>query len=246
MTLLLPGKRIMVTGAASGIGAAVALVAAEAGASVIVADLDDDGARAVAASLPGTDHIALSLDVASGQSVASAMAEVRARGDVLDALIHSAGIWEFGKDGAVTDVDDETWAQTIAVNLTGTFLVCRAAVPLLERSGAGAIVTIASVAALAGFERTTAYAASKGGVVALSRVMALDLAPRNIRVNCLCPGVVETELTREALSHRVPRLPIGRLGKPVDIARTAIFLASEWAGFTTGTVQVVDGGFVAT
>lgn len=246
MTAMLPGKRVLVTGGANGIGAAVAKGAADAGAKVIVADRDEKGALRLVETLPGPGHIAIAIDVSSGDSVAAAMKQIASTYDALDVLIHCAGIWRFGKDGAINHVDDDTWIDTIAVNLTGTFLVCRAAVPLLERSGKAAIVTVASVAALAGFERTTAYAASKGGVVALSRVMALDLAAKNIRVNCLCPGVVETALTNEALSHRIPTLPIGRLGAPEDIAHTAIFLASDLASFTTGTIQVVDGGFVAT
>lgn len=243
---LLAGKRILVTGGASGIGAGVARIAAETGGTVIVADRDEAGARQVAGSLPGDGHRALAIDVASVASVEAAFRTIGEEDDALDALIHCAGVWKFGHDGAIDRVDDAVWAETIAVNLTGTFLVCRAAVPILERSAAAAIVTVASVAALAGFQRTTAYAASKGGIVALSRVMALDLAGRGIRVNCLCPGVVETELTRAALSRGGPDLPIGRLGTPEDIARTAVFLASDWAAFTTGTVQVVDGGFVAT
>lgn len=242
----LDGKRILVTGAGSGIGRSVAEEAASFGARVIAADLNRTAVDTLVASLGGEGHEALTMDVADATSVADAFAQLDATAGGLDCLVHAAGIWFTKDDGKVTRIADEVWARTLAVNLTGTFLVCREAVRRMERDGSGAIVTLASVAALTGWEKMVGYSASKGGVVAFTRALAMDCARKNIRVNCLCPGVVETAMTAPVLSYSQPKvLPIGRLGRPEEIARTVLFLCSDWASFTVGSVVVADGGFTA-
>ncbi|GEO43041.1 3-oxoacyl-ACP reductase [Skermanella aerolata] len=245
---LLEGKRVLVTGGASGIGASVAAVCAAAGARVAVSDLDGDAAFRTAESLPAGEasHTAISCDVSSSASVDAAFAQAAETFGSLDAVVNCAGIWHPTEDGPITRVEDAIWDKVIAVNLTGTFYVCRAAVRLMEEQGAGSIVTIASVVAITGWEKLNAYSASKGGVLSLSRALAIECGPKNIRVNCICPGVIETPMTEKVLAYSKPVvLPIGRLGKPDDIAGTAAFLCSDFSGFTTASTVVVDGGFSA-
>lgn len=243
----LSGRRLLVTGAASGIGRSIAELAAACGATVIAADLNHEAARALAVTLTGDrPHLALPIDVADEGSVAEAFGQLEAALGGVDAVIHCAGIWLTKSDRDAPRTALATWQRTIDVNLTGTFLVCRAAVPMLESQGGGSIVNVASVVALTGWTNLAAYSASKGGVVAFTRALAMDCAAKNIRVNCLCPGVCETEMTRQVLKYAPPqRLPIGRLGTPEEIARTAIFLISDWASFSLGSTVVVDGGFTA-
>ncbi|SMO93654.1 SDR family NAD(P)-dependent oxidoreductase [Paracoccus laeviglucosivorans] len=243
---LLEGKRIVVTGGASGIGRSVAQVCASAGARVAVADLDRGLAAAAIAELPGSGHVAVALDVTDPAVVDTAFATCAAELGGIDGVVNCAGIWKPREDGPITRVTDETWDKIIAVNLTGTFNVCRAAVRVMEPQGAGSIVTVASVVAITGWEKLNAYSASKGGVLSFSRALAIECGTKGIRVNCICPGVIETPMTEKVLAYSQPTvLPIGRLGRPEDIARTAAFLCSDWAGFTTASTVVVDGGFSA-
>lgn len=242
----LDSKRLLVTGAGSGIGRSVAAEAAGFGARVIAADINRNAVERLVAELPGEGHLAIALDVSNAASVASGFAEVDVAVGGLDCLVHAAGVWFTRDDGPATRIADEVWAKTLAVNLSGTFFVCREAVRRMETQGAGAIVTLASVAALTGWEKMVGYSASKGGVLAFTRALAMDCARKNIRVNCLCPGVVETAMTAPVLSYSQPKvLPIGRLGKPEEIARSALFLCSDWASFTVGATIVADGGFSA-
>ncbi|MGU3497147.1 SDR family NAD(P)-dependent oxidoreductase [Xanthobacteraceae bacterium A53D] len=243
---LLEGKRVLVTGAASGIGASVAQVCADAGARVAVIDLDGGAAEAQAARLSGSGHVAAACDVSQSSAVEAAFARVIGAFGTIDAVVNCAGIWRPSSDGPITRVTDETWDKVIAVNLTGTFYVCRAAVAHMEAQGAGSIVTVASVVAVTGWEKLNAYSASKGGVLSFSRSLAIECGPKNIRVNCICPGVIETPMTEKVLAYSKPTvLPIGRLGRPEDIARTAAFLCSDWSSFTTASTVMVDGGFSA-
>lgn len=247
VTQLLEGKRVLVTGAASGIGASVGEVCAAAGARVCVADLNPDGIGPAVDRLAPSHgpHFGTPCDVSDSASVEAAFdGTVTAFGGI-DAVVNCAGIWCPRGDGPVTTVTNDTWDKIIAVNLTGTFYVCRAAVARMESAG-GSIVTIASVVAITGWDKLNAYSASKGGVLSFSRALAIECGPKRIRVNCICPGVIETPMTEKVLAYSKPQvLPIGRLGQPQDIARTAAFLCSEWSGFTTGTTTVVDGGFSA-
>ena len=189
--------------------------------------------------------MAFECDVSDSKSVEDAFSRAEESLGGIDAVVSCAGIWRPGADGPITKVADETWEKVITVNLTGTFYVCRAAVSRMEKRG-GSIVTIASVTALTGWEKLNAYTASKGGIVSFSRALAIECGPKNIRVNCICPGVIETPMTKKVLEHSKPTvLPIGRVGQPEDVARTAAFLCSDWSGFTTASTVVVDGGFSA-
>ncbi|MFC5584392.1 SDR family NAD(P)-dependent oxidoreductase [Nitratireductor kimnyeongensis] len=243
---LLEGKRVVITGAASGIGAQVAATCAEDGACIMLLDLDAAKAAEVAASLAGEGHSSVPCNVVDAGAVAEAFRQANEKLGGVDAVVNCAGIWRPSDDGPIARVSDETWDQIIAVNLTGTFNVCREAVKSMEGRGGGSIVTVASVVALTGWEKLNAYSASKGGVLSLSRALAVECGKKGIRVNCVCPGVIETPMTEAVLVYSKPTvLPIGRLGRPSDIADSIAFLCSDRSAFTTGATVVVDGGFSA-
>lgn len=221
------GKRALVTGAGSGIGAAVAQL------------LGSEGADVVAADLKGTP---VELDVRDEQQVASVVRDV-------DVLVNAAGI------GSTTNAPDtrlDVWEDVFAVNARGTFLCCKHAIPGMIGRGTGSIVNVSSVAALVGLRNRAAYCASKGAVVALSRALAVDHVEDGIRVNAVCPGTVDTPWVRhlvedvgESLDDLRARQPMGRLGTPEEIADAVAYLASDAARFVTGTVFVIDGGLTA-
>ena len=226
--------RALVTGAGSGIGAAVARRLADDGFDITVADLDPS---AIAEELGAT---AVRLDVREESEVESAMNGV-------DVLVNAAGI------GSTTNAPHtplSVWEDVFAVNARGTFLCCKHAIPGMQARGRGSIVNIASVAGLVGFRNRAAYCASKGAVVALTRALAVDHVADNIRVNAVCPGTVDTpwvqrlvEQAGESLDALRARQPMGRLGTPEEIADAVVYLAT--AEFVTGTIFTIDGGLTA-
>jgi 2-keto-3-deoxy-L-fuconate dehydrogenase len=242
----LDGKTALVTGGASGIGEATCRALADAGAAVIIADVDRARAEALSAELPGSS--VLLLDVTDEVAVNAAFA---APGP-LDILINNAGI---GLVGSIEETELADFARLLQVNVIGMFLVTRAAMPkLLEAKGT--IVNIGSVAGLVGIRRRFAYCASKGAVVALTRQLAVEYAGR-LRVNCICPGTVETPFVEGYLErfhkHEKDKIrnelharqPIGRMGRPEEIAHLALYLCSAEAAFATGSVMTIDGGWTA-
>ena len=233
------GRTALVTGAGSGIGAAVARRLAAAGARVILADLSLDAVEELAREL-GPEARAHQLDVRDEEQVAPATAG-------LDVLVNVAGI------GSTTNAPEtplEVWEDVFAVNARGTFLCCKHAIPGMAARGGGSIVNVASVAALVGLRNRAAYCASKGAVVALTRALAVDHVGDAIRVNAVCPGTVDSPWVRrlvedagESLDALRARQPLGRLGTTEEIAEAVEYLVS--AEFATGTVLVVDGGLTA-
>ncbi len=228
------GKRALVTGAGSGIGAAAARCLAREGAEVIVADLSP---HAVADELGSQ---ALELDVREEGQVAAALRD-------LDMLINGAGI---GSTTSGPDTPLEVWENVFAVNARGTFLCCKHAIPGMAARGGGSIVNVASVAALVGLRNRVAYSASKGAVISLTRALAVDHVADGIRVNAVAPGTVDSPWVRrlvedagESLDALRARQPLGRLGTPEEIAAAIVYLAG--AEFVTGTVLVIDGGLTA-
>ncbi len=248
----LDGKVALVTGAASGIGAATALRFAQEGASVVGFDLkqafDGDWAKAVETA-PGSAFA--TGDVRDFDAVAAAVAQAVEQFGRIDVSMNAAGV---GGGGPVHLIAVEEWDRVVDINLKGTFLVARAVLPQMLEQGAGSIINVASVEGIEGFEGGSAYNASKGAVMLLTRNMAIDYARRGIRVNTICPGFIETPLLTSTLA--MPGLEkqtaairdahqLGRFGKPVEIANAALFLASDEASFVTGHALVVDGGYTA-
>ena len=248
----LEGKRALITGAASGIGAACALRFAQAGAAVAGLDIQPpaDPAWKEATELAPTSHFATT-DVSDESQVSEAFAAARAALGGIDVLVNAAGIAGGGPAHLVQEGD---WDRVLDVNLKGTWLVSKHVLPAMLEGGDGSIVHVASVEGLEGFEGGSAYNVSKGGVVLLTRNMAMDYGRRGIRVNAVCPGFIETPLLESVLGDpamakyrdRIREAhQLGRLGKPEEIAQAALFLASDEASFVTGIAMPVDGGFTA-
>jgi len=253
------GKGVLVTGGALGIGKGIAEGFAAEGANVAIADVNHEAADATAAAITavgGGRAIAIIGDVASAADAQRMVAETVAAFGRLDVLVNNAGIQPMGWYHRLEDLPEEQWDRILGVNLKGIFLVSKHAIPEIRRQGGGAIVNLASVQGLQSMPGVPAYAASKGGVLSLTRNMALDYARENIRVTAICPGTIDSDMVRTSaraeggdIEANVRRYgafhPMGRIGKPEDIANAAIFLASEKASFITGEYLCVDGGFMA-
>ena len=253
----LEDKVALITGAGSGIGRATAGLFAREGAKIAASDLSEAGALEVVRQLEseGRSAVAITGDVSlRGDAEAMVQATVEAYGR-LDVLVNSAGVSPRNALPSAS-APDEVWDRVMDVNLKGTYLLSFYAVPEMERSGGGSIVNLASIMGLVGYGvgfggGFSPYPPSKGGVIQLTRNMAIDCARKSIRVNCICPGYVETDLTRgltddPALKEQLEgRHPVGRLGRPDEIAYAALFLASDEASFVTGAPLIVDGGYTA-
>lgn len=249
------GKVAVITGAGSGIGRETASQFASGGATVVLVDSNEEAVNATAAEFAALDHSCLPLvtRVDRETDVTAAAAAVSESFGGADILVNCAGILRWGS--LLTQTQDD-WDLVMNVNLKGTWLMSKAFVPLMGQRGGGSIVNIGSNAGLVGMTDMVAYAVSKGGVVQLTRAMAMDAAPLNIRVNCICPGHTNTRQGDSAAAkfgldvptfrkQIVSQFPIGRLGEPEDIARAILFLASDDASFITGAILSVDGGYTA-
>lgn len=252
------GRVALVTGGAMGIGRGIAGGFAAAGAAVAVADVNADAATELASGeeRAGRRAIATVGDVADARDAERMVAETVSAFGRLDVLVNNAGILPPDWYYRIEETPEEVWDRILDVNLKGMFLMSKAAIPMIRAAGGGVIVNIASVQALQSAPRIPSYAASKGGVLSLTRQMALDYARENIRVVAVCPGTIDSELVRakaragggdvEKAVRRMGALhPLGRIGRPEDIANAVLFLASDRASFITGEYLNVDGGFMA-
>ncbi|HWC00234.1 MAG TPA: SDR family NAD(P)-dependent oxidoreductase [Bryobacteraceae bacterium] len=242
----LDGRKALVTGGASGIGEATCRALANAGASIIIVDIDQARAEALAGELPGAST--LLFDITDEAAVRKAFTQIPR----LDILVNNAGI---GLVGGIEQTELADFQRLYRVNVEGTFLVTQAAMPLLRESH-GSVVNIGSVAGLVGIKKRFAYCATKGAVVAMTRQLAVEYAGE-IRANCVCPGTVDTPFVEAYLEkyHKHEkdkvraelnqRQPVGRLGKPVEIAHLVLYLCSPEAEFVTGSVMTIDGGWTA-
>jgi len=244
----LDNKAAIVTGAASGFGAEIARVFARAGAKVAVLDINGEGAGAVAREI-GPAAIAITADVTKRADIDAAVAKSLASFGRLDIVVNNAG-WSH-KNRPMLEVSEEEFDRVFAINVKSIFHMAHAALPVLERAGGGVIINIGSTAGIRPRPGLTWYNGSKGAVNLLSRSMAAELAPDRIRVNCLAPVIGETGLlesfmgmpdTPENRAKFIATIPLGRLSQPIDIARAAVFLASDEASFITGVEFPVDGG----
>lgn len=245
----LDGKVAIVTGAAAGIGRATALRLAAEGARLGVADLDEERGAALVAEVEaaGSEAVFVRTDVSDEAQVDELVARTVERFGRLDIGVNNAGIE--GETAAIADQTSETWQRVMAVNATGVFLCMRAQIPHLLAAGGGSIVNISSVAGLQGFAGSTPYVASKHAVIGMTKVAALDYAAAGIRVNAICPGVIATDMITRVLDEHPemePMLtgmePVGRLGRPDEIADAVVWLCSDRSSFVTGHPLVVDGG----
>jgi NAD(P)-dependent dehydrogenase (short-subunit alcohol dehydrogenase family) len=243
------GKVAFVTGAGGGIGHATAVAFARAGADVAVADLSEQSVQETARLIEeaGGRVLALTLDVRDSAAVKAALDRVVAEFGGLDVAFNNAGIEQTG--GKLADVDEDEWDRVLAVNLRGVFLCMKHEIPLLLRRGGGAIVNTSSGAGVRAFGGGGAYAASKFGVVGISKDAALDYAASGIRINAVCPGVVDTAMIGRVFGvdpqgqgQAAAQQPLGRMGRPEEIAATVLWLCSDAASFVTGHAMVADGG----
>jgi NAD(P)-dependent dehydrogenase (short-subunit alcohol dehydrogenase family) len=248
------GKAAIVTGAGTGIGRAIALALAREGAKVAVAGRRREKLEEVVRSIQraGGEAVVTVCDVSSESDSHRAVKDTEQAFGCVNVLVNNAGALSVS---TVESISVEDWDRLMATNLKGPFLMSRAVLPAMRRAGGGAIVNVGSVLGLVAMKDRAAYCASKGGFTMLTKAMALDHAHEKIRVNCICPAIVETDLIgglfsnseegRRARDTRLATLPLGRFGKPDDIADLAVFLASEESSWMTGTAIPVDGGLTA-
>jgi meso-butanediol dehydrogenase/(S,S)-butanediol dehydrogenase/diacetyl reductase len=244
----LGGRVALVTGGGSGIGRAVCARFAEEGAEVVVTSRTAEHVAAVAGELGG-DVLAFTLDVADRDSIAAGVRRVVERYGRIDVLSNNAGI-ELPHGPAVVDTTDDEWERVMRVNVTGYFWACREALPHMPSGGS--IVNMASINSFIAWPNDTPYTTSKGALLQFTRSLALEVAPQGIRVNCVCPGIIDTPLTDSflALADDAEELrreyeaasPFNRMGRPREVADCVVFLASEESSFVTGAALVVDGG----
>ena len=249
----LQDKVALITGAGSGIGYQTALLFAQEGASIVAVDINHDGAASIVAEIVGTGGRAtyVHADVSSADDCQNMIAAAESTYGKLDILFNNAGISHAEDDDAV-NTSEAVWDLTMQVNVKGVFLGCKYGIPALQRAGGGSIINTASfVAVLGAATPQLAYTASKGAVLSMSRELAMIHAREKIRVNALCPGPLRTELlmkyldTDEKKNRRLVHIPMGRFGEAEEIAKAALYLASDESSFVTGSTFLVDGGITA-
>jgi len=250
----LEGKVALITGGGTGIGRAISLAFAREGAKLAVAGRRKEKLNETIREMEkqGGQGLAIVCDVAKAKDAAHAVRETAKHFGRLNVLVNNAGVLHAS---TIEGIAEEDWDRLMTINLKGPFLMCRAALPEFRKAGGGAIINVGSVLGLVAMKDRAAYCASKGGVTLLTKAMALDHAHENVRSNCICPSIVETELVQglfaaseegKALRKaRIGQIPIGRMGRPEDVAELAVFLASDESSWLTGAAIPLDGGLSA-
>jgi NAD(P)-dependent dehydrogenase (short-subunit alcohol dehydrogenase family) len=255
----LANKVALITGAGTGIGRATALLFAQEGAKVVAQDVNADSVQETVQYIrkAAGEAVFIGGDVAASADAAAMMKKAVDTYGRLDVLFNNAGIW---RGGTILDIGEEDWDRTMDVNVRGLYLVSKYAVQQMMRQEGGSIINAASVAALRGSPMSAAYNASKGAVLLLTKCMALDFGRYGIRVNCICPGVIDTQMADQLLTYRAlgdddrkqalletyeERHAVGRFGRPEEVAKVVLFLASDDSSFVTGAAWPVDGGLSA-
>ncbi|MBU0457761.1 MAG: glucose 1-dehydrogenase [Nanoarchaeota archaeon] len=247
----LKNKVAVITGSRRGIGFGIAEEMAKEGAKIVISDIDQKECEKACKTLEKrykTKTLAVKCDVSNKNEVDNLIQQTIKKFKKIDILVNNAGIARFG---SISDKDEKDWDLTIDVNLKSVFLCTKAAVPYMIKQKSGKIISLASIAGFVGFDSISDYCASKGGVIAMTKELALELAKYNINVNAIAPGIIETKMTEGMLKDKKQRegllaqTPLGRVGKPADIGKSAVFLASKDSDFVTGHTLVVDGGWLA-
>jgi len=246
----LQNKIAIITGAGSGIGRGIALAFIKEGAKVVVADWSEEGGKETVKQIKKVngEAIFIKTDVSKATDVEQMVKTCLDKFGRVDILVNNAGIVKFG---TFHETSEEDWDVVLNVNLKSVFLGSKRVIPEMLKQGKGKIINITSIAGLVGFDKIGPYCASKGGMITLTREMALEYAPKKINVNCIAPGIIKTAMTKDMLADPATKqflessTPYPRLGEPEDIAMAALYLASDESDFVNGEVLVVDGGWVA-
>ena len=250
----LAGKVALITGGGTGIGRAIALAFAREGAKVAVAGRREEKLDETLRELKnqGNEGMAIACDVSQAKDAERAVRETAKKFGAMNVLVNNAGVLHAA---TIEGTSEEQWDRLLTINLKGPFLMCKAALPEFRKAGGGTIVNVGSVLGLIAMKDRAAYCASKGGVTLLTKAIALDHAHENVRANCICPSIVETELVaglfatseegRALRAARIGSIPLGRMGRPEDVAGMAVFLASEESSWLTGAAVPLDGGLSA-
>jgi NAD(P)-dependent dehydrogenase (short-subunit alcohol dehydrogenase family) len=253
----LDNKVAIITGAANGQGLAAARIFVEEGAQVALLDIDGDAVEKAAADIGSSATVGLRCDVSDSASVQNAVDKTVERFGRINVLHNNAGAafrkgggWDVSQDGLTVDISEELFDKSLAVNLKSVFLMSKYVIPHMLEAGAGSIINVSSLSGAHAGSTSHAYCAAKGGVVGLTRALALGYGPHGIRVNAMCPGLVETPLVSHILSDQAwldnyaQGAPLRRIAQPEDMAKVALFLASDDSGYMTGSVVTVDGGMM--